>query len=120
MTNLIDALEARQKKDERVAFEVGDTLRLNVKVIEGNKEREQPFQGVVVQKANSGVRASFTLRKVTAGVAVERVFPLHSPNISGLKVVRRGSVRRARLYYLRKLSGKAARIREKREESAGE
>jgi len=116
--NVIDALEAKQKRDDRGAFEVGDTVRLNVKVIEGNKEREQPFQGVVVQKANSGVRASFTLRKVTAGVAVERVFPLHSPNISEIKVLRRGAVRRARLYYLRNLSGKAARIRERRDDTA--
>ena len=118
--NVIDAIEAKQKRDDRASFEVGDTVRLNVKVIEGNKEREQPFQGVVMQKANSGVRASFTLRKVTAGVAVERVFPLHSPNISGIKVVRRGAVRRARLYYLRDLSGKAARIRERRDDTAGE
>jgi large subunit ribosomal protein L19 len=118
--NVIDAIEAKQKRDDRDTFEVGDTVRLNVKVIEGNKEREQPFQGVVMQKANSGVRASFTLRKVTAGVAVERVFPLHSPNISAIKVVRRGAVRRARLYYLRDLSGKAARIRERREETTSE
>jgi large subunit ribosomal protein L19 len=116
--NVIDALEAKQKRDDRGGFEVGDTVRLNVKVIEGNKEREQPFQGVVVQKANAGVRASFTLRKVTAGVAVERVFPLHSPNISEIKVLRRGAVRRARLYYLRNLSGKAARIRERRDDTS--
>jgi large subunit ribosomal protein L19 len=117
---VIEALEAKQKRDDRDMFEVGDTIKLNVKVIEGNKEREQPFQGVVIQKANAGVRATFTLRKVTAGVAVERVFPLHSPNISGITVVKRGSVRRARLYYLRERSGKAARIRERREESAAE
>jgi large subunit ribosomal protein L19 len=117
---LIEALEARQKRDDRATFEVGDTVRLNVKVIEGNKEREQPFQGVVMQKANPGVRATFTLRKVTAGVAVERIFPLHSPNISDIKIVKRGSVRRARLFYLRQRSGKAARIRERREETTGE
>lgn len=116
--NVIDALEAKQKKDSIPAFEVGDTIRLNVKVIEGNKERPQPFQGVVVQKANRGARQTFTVRKVTAGVAVERIFPLHSPNITDLKVIRRGNVRRARLFYLRKLSGKAARIREKRVELA--
>jgi large subunit ribosomal protein L19 len=116
--SVIAALEARQKRDDRNVFSVGDTVRLSVKVIEGNKEREQPFQGVVVQKANAGVRATFTLRKVTAGVAVERIFPLHSPNISDIQVVRRGSVRRARLYYLRKRSGKAARIRERREETS--
>lgn len=117
---VIAALEAKQKRDDRDIFAVGDTVRLSVKVIEGNKEREQPFQGVVVQKANAGVRATFTLRKVTAGVAVERIFPLHSPNISDIQVVRRGSVRRARLYYLRKRSGKAARIRERREDTSND
>jgi len=116
--NLIDALEAKQKKDHVTPFEVGDTIRLNVHVIEGDKKRLQPFQGVVVQKANRGSRQTFTVRKVTAGVAVERVFPLHSPNILDIKVVRRGSVRRARLFYLRKLSGKAARIRERKEDQS--
>jgi large subunit ribosomal protein L19 len=114
--NVIDAIEARQKKENLTPFEVGDTVRLNIRVIEGNKERPQPFQGVVMQKANRGTRQTFTVRKVTAGVAVERVFPMHSPNILDIKVVRRGSVRRARLYYLRKRSGKAARIRERRSE----
>jgi large subunit ribosomal protein L19 len=118
--SVIEALEARMKRDDRNVFAVGDTVRLSVKVIEGNKEREQPFQGVVVQKANAGVRATFTLRKVTAGVAVERIFPLHSPNISDIQVVRRGSVRRSRLYYLRQRSGKAARIRERRVDTSGE
>jgi len=117
---VIDAIEAKQKREDRVSFEVGDTVRLSVKVIEGNKERDQPFQGVVIQKANSGVRATFTLRKVTGGVAVERIFPLHSPNVSDIKVVKRGSVRRARLYYLRARSGKAARIRERREGTPAE
>jgi large subunit ribosomal protein L19 len=117
--SLIDAIEAKQKRDDRNVFEVGDTVRLNVKVLEGNKERLQPFQGVVVQRANTGVRATFTLRKVTAGVGVERIFPLHSPNISDVQVVKRGAVRRARLYYLRKRSGKAARIQERHEETAG-
>lgn len=112
--NLIDAIEAKHKKEDVVEFAVGDTIRLSVKVIEGSKERLQPFQGVVVQKASSGNRKTFTVRKVTSGVAVERIFPLHSPNISDLKVLRRGAVRRAKLYYLRDLSGKAARIRERR------
>lgn len=116
--NIIDAIEAKQKREGLPAFDVGDTVRVSVKVIEGNKERSQSFQGVVVQKANSGNRASFTVRKVTAGVAVERVFPLHSPNILDLVVVRRGAVRRAKLYYLRERSGKSARIRERREESS--
>ena len=115
--NIIDAIEAKQKKAVVADFEVGDTIRLNVNVIEGDKKRPQPFQGVVVQKANRGSRRTFTVRKVTGGVAVERVFPLHSPNVTDVRVVRQGSVRRAKLYYLRDLSGKAARIREKREES---
>jgi large subunit ribosomal protein L19 len=119
--NVIEALEAKQKKDKITDFAVGDTVKLAVKVVEGNKERLQPFQGVVVQIANSGVRRTFTLRKVSFGVPVERIFPVHSPNITDLQVVRRGSVRRARLYYLRDRSGKAARIRERREETtAGE
>ena len=112
--NVVEAIEAKQMKNEIPAFDVGDTVRLNVKVIEGSKERMQPFQGVVIQKSNSRNRATFTVRKVTAGVAVERIFPIHSPNISAVKVVRRGHVRRARLFYLRQLRGKAARIRERR------
>ena len=109
---VIDAIEAKQKREDRVSFEVGDTVRLSVKVIEGNKERDQPFQGVVIQKANSGVRATFTLRKVTGGVAVERIFPLHSPSIQSITVVRRGRVRRAKLTYLRNRQGRSARLRE--------
>ena len=118
--HVIAAIEAKQKKDDVTAFAVGDTVRVNVRVIEGNKERPQPFQGVVVQRANGGSRQTFTVRKVTSGVAVERIFPLHSPNILDIKVMRRGAVRRAKLFYLRKLSGKAARIRERRSEQAGE
>ncbi|MFQ5601471.1 MAG: 50S ribosomal protein L19 [Candidatus Krumholzibacteriia bacterium] len=110
---IVEAIEAQQMKESVTPFEVGDTIRLNVKVIEGSKERQQPFQGVVIQKANARNRATFTVRKVTGGVAVERVFPLHSPNISNIKVLRRGRVRRARLYYLRGLRGKAARIPER-------
>jgi large subunit ribosomal protein L19 len=111
--NIVDALEAQQMKASVPDFEVGDTVRLNVKVIEGSKERLQPFQGVVIQKANSRNRATFTVRKISGGIGVERVFPLHSPNVSGIQVIRRGRVRRARLYYLRERRGKAARIRER-------
>jgi large subunit ribosomal protein L19 len=118
--NLIDAIEAKQKKSAVADFSVGDTVKLNVKVIEGNKERQQPFQGVVMQIANSGIRQTFTVRKVTAGVGVERIFPVHSPNISDVVVLRRGSVRRARLYFLRERSGKAARIRERRADTAAD
>ncbi len=111
--NIVDAIEAKQMKDSVPEFDVGDTVRLSVKVIEGSKERLQPFQGVVIQKANTRNRATFTVRKVTGGIGVERVFPLHSPNVEKIEVVRRGRVRRAKLYYLRELRGKAARIRER-------
>ena len=116
--NIVEAVEAKQLKEQVPSFEVGDTVRVNVKVVEGNKERQQPFQGVVIQKSGSGNRTTFTVRKVTAGIAVERIFPLHSPNISGLTVVRRGRVRRARLFYLRDRTGKAARLRERRSSEA--
>lgn len=112
--NVVEAVEAKQLKEGVPEFAVGDTVRLNVKVVEGNKERQQPYQGVVVQRSGAGSRATFTVRKVTAGVAVERIFPVHSPNISGIKVLRRGRVRRARLFYLRERTGKAARLRERR------
>jgi large subunit ribosomal protein L19 len=114
---IISALETKQMKDPLPRFEVGDTIRVQVKVVEGNKQRLQPFQGVVIQKANSRSRATFTVRKVTAGIGVERVFPVHSPNVADIRVVRRGKVRRARLFYLRERKGKAARIKEHREVS---
>ena len=97
-------------------FRAGDTVRVHVKVAEGDKERIQIFQGVVIRRRGSGTRASFAVRKVSAGVGVERVFPLHSPMIGQIEVVRRGRVRRAKLYYLRGLRGKAARIEERRED----
>ncbi len=97
-------------------FRAGDTVRLHVKVAEGDKERIQIFQGVVIRRRGSGTRASFAVRKVSAGVGVERVFPLHSPVIGKIEVVRRGRVRRAKLFYLRGLRGKAARIEERRED----
>ncbi len=97
-------------------FRAGDTIRVHVKVAEGDKERIQLFQGVVIRRRGNGTRASFAVRKVSAGVGVERVFPLHSPVIDKIEVVRRGRVRRAKLYYLRGLRGKAARIEERRED----
>ena len=97
-------------------FRAGDTVRLHVRVAEGDKERIQIFQGVVIRRRGSGTRASFAVRKVSGGVGVERVFPLHSPVLGKIEVVRRGRVRRAKLYYLRGLRGKAARIEERRED----
>ena len=97
------------------AFEPGDTVRVMVRVKEGEKERLQAFEGLVVAKRGGGISENFTVRKVSAGVGVERIFPLHSPTIASIDLVRRGRVRRAKLYYLRRLAGKAARIKEKRE-----
>jgi large subunit ribosomal protein L19 len=96
-------------------FDPGDTIRVMVRVREGDKERLQAFEGIVIAKRGGGISENFTVRKVSAGVGVERIFPIHSPSIATVEVVRRGRVRRAKLYYLRRLSGKAARIREKRD-----
>ncbi len=110
----IRIVEAGQLKKDRDGFVPGDTVRVQVKVIEGEKERTQAFEGVVIRKRGEGTRASFTVRRISYGVGVERTFPLHSPRIESIQVMRRGQVRRAKLYYLRKLSGKAARLKEKR------
>lgn len=96
-------------------FRAGDTVRVHVRVIEGSKERIQVFQGVVIARRGGGTRESFTVRKISGGIGVERVFPLHSPSIDKIEVVRHGKVRRAKLYYLRELRGKAARIEERRQ-----
>ena len=97
-------------------FRAGDTIKVHVKVAEGDKERIQIFQGVVIARRGSGTRETFTVRKISGGMGVERIFPLHTPTIETIEVVRRGRVRRAKLYYLRKLRGKAARIEERRDE----
>jgi len=110
--NPIDVIEREQLKPEVPDFKPGDTVRVHVKVIEGEKERIQVFEGVVLRKSRGANRSSFTVRKTSYGVGVERTFPLHSPRIDRIDVVTRGHVRRAKLYYLRKLSGKAARIEE--------
>jgi large subunit ribosomal protein L19 len=110
--NPIDVIEREQLKAEVPDFKPGDTVRVHVKVIEGEKERIQVFEGVVLRKSRGANRSSFTVRKTSYGVGVERTFPLHSPRIDRIDVVTHGRVRRAKLYYLRKLSGKAARIEE--------
>ena len=108
--NLIEAIEREQQRDGIPDFKAGDSIRVHVKVVEGEKERVQVFAGVVIARRNRAIRSSFTVRKVSYGVGVERSFPLHSPRIEKIEVVTRGKVRRAKLYYLRNLSGKAARI----------
>jgi large subunit ribosomal protein L19 len=119
--NPIEAIEREQLQQNLPEFKPGDTVKVHVKVIEGEKERIQVFAGVVIRKSRGGIRSSFTVRKVSYGVGVERTFPLHSPRIDKIEVASRGHVRRAKLYYLRDLSGKAARITaEKTAEKAGE
>lgn len=103
-------------KTDLPPFRAGDTLKVMVRVREGDKERLQAFEGVCIARRGAGVQETFTVRKVSAGVGVERIFPVHSPNIATIEVLRRGKVRRAKLYYLRRLAGKATRIKEKKEE----
>ena len=112
--NVVEALEKEQMRGDIPAFRPGDTLKVHVKIKEGEKERIQVFQGVAIRKRKGNTGATFTVRKVSYGIGVERIFPLHSPLIDKIEVITRGRVRRARLYYLRKLRGKAARIKEKR------
>ncbi|MGI9310571.1 MAG: 50S ribosomal protein L19 [bacterium] len=113
MTNLIEQLEREQLKSDLPDFGPGDTLKVQVRVKEGSRERLQAYEGVVLAKKNRGLNSSFTVRKMTGGEGVERVFQTHSPLIASIEVVRRGDVRRAKLYYLRERTGKAARIKEK-------
>ena len=113
MHALID-IEQTQMKQNLPEFRAGDTVRVQVRLVEGNRERVQAFEGVVIAISGSGGRRTFTVRKVSYGVGVERIFPLHSPKLDAIEVVRRGQVRRAKLFYLRQLRGKAARIKEKR------
>ncbi len=108
--NPIEAIEREQLRDDIPDFKAGDSVRVHVKVVEGEKERIQVFAGVVIARKSGAIRSSFTVRKVSYGIGVERTFPLHSPRIDKIEVVTRGKVRRAKLYYLRGLSGKAARI----------
>ncbi len=114
MSKSIDQLEARQLRTDLPDFKPGDTVRVHARIVEGDKERIQVFEGVVIRQANSGNRTTFTVRKISYGVGVERVFPLHSPRIDKIEVTVRGKVRRAKLYYLRGLRGKAARLKGER------
>ena len=113
--NVLDAVDAASLRKDIPQFRAGDELKIHVRVIEGNKSRLQVFQGIVIRRQGSGVRESFTIRKVSYGVGVERTFPVHTPVIERIELVKKGDVRRAKLYYLRNLRGKASKIREKRD-----
>ena len=112
MSEIIRSIEQAQLRTDLPSFNVGDTLRVFVKVVEGSRERLQAFEGTVIAKRNGSSRETFTVRRVSYGVGVERTFPLHSPRVDHIEVIRRGKVRRAKLYYLRDLQGKAAKIKE--------
>ena len=110
--NIIEQIEKENLKAEVPSFNVGDTVNVSVKVIEGAKERIQAFEGVVIAKKNGGIRETFTVRRISYGIGVERTFPVHSPKVAKITVVKKGKVRRAKLYYLRTLTGKAAKVEE--------
>ena len=113
--NTLDALDADSLRDDIPDFRPGDTVKVHVRVVEGNRSRIQVFQGVVIRRQGGGIRETFTVRKVSFGVGVERTFPVHTPVVEKIEVVTRGDVRRAKLYYLRELRGKKAKIKEKRD-----
>src|SRR5687768_3219968 len=117
--NTLDALDAQSQRTDIPRFRAGDTLKVHARVIEGNRSRVQIFQGVVIRRQGSGLRETFTVRKVSSGVGVERTYPVNSPAIDRIEIVTRGDVRRAKLYYLRELRGKAAKIKEKRDKVHG-
>ena len=117
--NTLDALDADSLRDDIPEFRPGDTVKVHVRVVEGNRSRIQVFQGVVIRRQGGGIRETFTVRKVSFGVGVERTFPVHTPVVEKIEVVTRGDVRRAKLYYLRERRGKAAKIAEKRETPRG-
>ena len=112
MANLIDLIEKEGMRTDLPDFRVGDSVKVYVKVVEGNKERLQAFDGIVIARRNGSIRETFTVRKISYGVGVERTFPLHSPKIDHIEIVRKGKVRRAKLYYLRGRTGKAAKIKQ--------
>ncbi len=111
---VIDQIEKEQLRNDITPFNIGDTVRVMVKVVEGDKERIQAYEGVVIAKKGSGIKETFTVRRVSYGIGVERTFPMHSPRIDKVIVVRKGKVRRAKIYYIRNLSGKAAKVKEVR------
>ncbi len=113
--NIIDTLEKEMMRTDIPDFEPGDTVKVHVKVVEGGKERIQVFEGVVLRRSHGGLRETFTVRKISQGIGVERTFPVHSPMLDKIELVRKGRVRRAKLYYLRERSGKSARIEERRD-----
>ena len=114
----MELVEREQLRTDLPELRVGDTVKVHVKIVEGDKERIQPFEGVIIRKKKGGIRSTFTVRKISYGIGVERIFPLHSPRLDHIDVLSRGKVRRARLFYLRNLKGKAARIREEKRSQA--
>lgn len=114
MSNVIDVIEKEGMRTDLPEFNIGDTVKVFVKVVEGNRERLQGFEGVVIARRNGGIRETFTVRRVSYGIGIERIFPLHSPKIDHIDIIRKGDVRRAKLYYLRERSGKSAKIKEKK------
>ena len=113
MSNIIDQIEKESMRTDIPDFRIGDAVKVFVKVVEGNKERLQAYEGVVIARKNGGLRETFTVRKISYGVGIERIFPVHSPRIDRIEIVRRGDVRRAKLYYLRERSGKSAKVKTK-------
>jgi large subunit ribosomal protein L19 len=116
--NPMELVEREQLRTDLPDFRVGDTVKVHVKIVEGEKERIQPFEGVVIRRKAGGIRSSFTVRKISYGIGVERIFPTHSPRLDRIDVISRGKVRRAKLFYLRGLKGKAARIRGEKKHEA--
>ncbi len=112
MKDFISEIESAQKKAEALKFNVGDTVRVSNRIKEGNRERTQVFEGIVIKIQGTGVRETFTVRKISNGIGVEKTWPIHSPNVEGVQVIRQGKTRRAKLYYLRERTGKAARVKE--------
>lgn len=114
MSNIIDAIEQEGMRTDIPDFKIGDTVKVYAKIKEGNRERIQGFEGVVIARKNGGIRETFTVRRVSFGIGVEKTYPLHSPKLDHIEIVRKGTVRRAKLYYLRERSGKSAKIKEKK------